>query len=122
MGETPVLRLLGYHERPPALRVIRVRDRCFEPAPASIDVGYALDACLSREGWAATHRSRFAFTRDSSLHLVDVDAPSLINLEAPEGGRWVSHGSFSNDGSLIAIEVNYSPVCSSRRFVDECVG
>ena len=49
----PELTLLGYAERPPMLRLIRVADQAVESAPASIDRGYALDDCLLRDGWIA---------------------------------------------------------------------
>jgi hypothetical protein len=52
-SEVPDLRMLGYHERKPMLRIIRLQAREFEPAPTSLDTGYALDYCLRREGWIA---------------------------------------------------------------------
>ena len=49
----PDLTLLGYAERPPMLRLIRLANLTVEAAPASIDRGYALDDCLLRDGWIA---------------------------------------------------------------------
>jgi hypothetical protein len=47
----PELRLLGYHERRPMLRVVRLGEAAFEAAPVSLDTGYALDECVRRDGW-----------------------------------------------------------------------
>jgi hypothetical protein len=47
----PEMRLLGYSERKPMLRVIRLPEVAVEPAPVSVDRGYALDDCYRREGW-----------------------------------------------------------------------
>jgi hypothetical protein len=47
----PDLRLLGYAPTRPMLRVLRLPDAVAEPAPVSLDTGYALDDCLRRDGW-----------------------------------------------------------------------
>jgi len=49
--DVPDLRLLGYMASRPMLRVVRLRDALAEPAPVSLDTGYALDDCIRRDGW-----------------------------------------------------------------------
>jgi hypothetical protein len=52
-GLPPELRILAYEERKPMLRVVRLPEATVEPAPVSLDTGYALDHCFRREGWIA---------------------------------------------------------------------
>jgi hypothetical protein len=40
-----------HDERKPMLRVVRLPEGTVEPAPVSLDTGYALDDCLRRDGW-----------------------------------------------------------------------
>jgi hypothetical protein len=49
----PNLRLLAYHEQKPMLRIVRLPGAKIEPAPVSLDTGYAIDKCLRRDGWIA---------------------------------------------------------------------
>ena len=68
--DMPDLRLLAYSATRPMLRVMRLPARTHEPAPMSLDTGYALDGCIRREGWVAFN-----------------PAPGMYGLPLPFGER-----------------------------------
>jgi hypothetical protein len=74
----PELRLLGYQERKPMLRVVRLPDATIEPAPVSLDTGYALDECLRRDGWLAFEPNNVAWGISAQFD----EQPFLIGRDA----------------------------------------
>ncbi len=53
MVSIPPLVLLGYSDRRPFLRIVRLDERSVEPAPVNLDGAAGLDSLLIREGWIA---------------------------------------------------------------------
>ena len=61
--ETPPLVLLGYSDRRPRLRVVRLGERSVEPAPIELDeTGGAIESILLREGWLAAEVGQEVWT------------------------------------------------------------
>ena len=81
----PDLRILGYHERKPMLRVVDVGEATSVPAPVSLDTGHALDRCWRREGWLAYCPNQTVWERPGEPHLV-LEA-AAVGVAGPIGGR-----------------------------------
>jgi hypothetical protein len=58
----PPLVLLGYSDRRPFLRVVRLDDRSVEPAPVSLDGVEGLSSLLIRDGWIAARAHHEVWT------------------------------------------------------------
>ena len=53
MRELPELRVLGYQDSRPHLRLLRLPEEVIEPSPVGLNAGTALDRAISRDGWLA---------------------------------------------------------------------